>query len=70
MSAATTPDHHLEDAPTMPVIPIAYIRYSLKEVKDRVKNLELMCSFMEDQCDIENRFGLVLQKVSAILSPR
>jgi len=63
MSSTTTPDPYVEEVPTMPVIPIAYIRYSLKEVKDRVKNLEHICSFLEDQCDIENRFGLILQKV-------
>ena len=49
-------------AETKRIFPTSYIRYSLKEARDRMKLLEQMCGFIEDQSDIENRFGLALQK--------
>ena len=42
---------------------IHYTRFALKELRDRMKVLEQICGFLEDQSDIENRFGLAFQKV-------
>ena len=47
-------------------IPISHARYALKEEKERLKLLEQLCSFLEEQSDIENRFGLGFQKVTIL----
>ncbi len=46
-------------------IPSWYIRYFLKEVHDRVKDVEHVLAFLEEHGDIENRLGLAMQKVRA-----
>ena len=43
--------------------PPLYIRFSLRELRDRVRLLEQLSAFLEDSSDLENRLGLNWQKV-------
>jgi len=47
-------------------IPICDVRYTVQEVRQRMRVTEQMSGFIEDQSDNENRFGLSLQKTNAL----